>query len=1116
MIRNYSIAIFVLFISSYVAARVAERSDYNHELIKQNIVVTVNNDGSYKFEDSSVFKITQESGKDFFSLYKKHYYEKRNKFKIQEAFVITKGKTHQVEAGRIEEKSVSSEGQGFDSLKEITIAFPALEVGSEVHLRYEIAETKPFVEGHFSIDGILGDGIYEHNSTITVRSKLPISVVKNDPYKIQNIIENRTKDGLYEIVINQKRPHLKAVAEEYSLIPHQEKTSFRISTDKSWSKISKRFTSGFESVLTPNLSNEAKLWIEKAKESTSAREQVNYLTAQMSEYFRYVGDWRTIEGSFQPRALEDIWNTRQGDCKDFAAVLTQMLRALGHKANVALVKRSSLYEKYQNNLDNELKSVQDFNHAIVKLEVSEHNYWIDPTNSSSYLLNHRQDIAGRNALILNKENTEDYQPISDVSSKDIFQKVTKRYVFSSESEAKVNVELMADGEAVLPFLGLEKKIPKNKIKDALVEGYGFGDRSGLVEFKDFSLSDYKYKSLDVSWSYTASRIGESNKAKKVFNLPASPLGQTFGVDITKYKGSLLIGRPQVFHRRYELVGISAVGRFPQNCKVKTDWIDIARTYELTEEGIFVDEFYDLKKAIVHANEYESTDLKMLQVEYHQCFQPQSFSYVFGKNQHSTTSANLATLFSELELEARIAKRKEIAWYLVYSDGRKRVSQYNGQEVMSLMKMNIKEKQNDLESYDLLARLITSDGYLNNSNYTTNSLNEALSTITIGLQFAPNDVGLKIALAKVLVMSKQIDVAKNIYAQIASSGEARDYNHYIGLSWIANKIKVTEDAQKYLYMARDKSITADQKSEVAFRLAQYASDQKNYNKCIEHYTKTTEIDPTYFWAWLNSVNCYIGLKDYDGAIYAGEKSYSLVSYGMSAHNYGRALNAKGTEYLTNGENAKAIEILTKAIAVEKDSLYFANLGEALAKNGELKRAREVIESGIPHVEKNIRSYYTKAANYLKDDMEAYEFFMLKGYDVSTYAGEKLWHFYHLMFNYHDRGELSKAWRYSEKAVQLGNEHLKDTPSDDHVMAEMGKIHFLRSKMTGRLNELVQAEEYFKNALANNPKSKSAKYGLDTLGLTNSLIGREPASVLWKTKAKLHELLLENLEYRLLVW
>ncbi len=94
------------------------------------------------------------------------------------------------------------------------------------------------------------------------------------------------------------------------------------------------------------------------------QEQVRYLSISMGP------------GSHAPRAPDQVYAQRFGDCKDKSLLTVALMRALGLQAHAALVnteRREKLAEV--------LPSAGAFDHAIVQAVVDGKTYWLDPTRS---------------------------------------------------------------------------------------------------------------------------------------------------------------------------------------------------------------------------------------------------------------------------------------------------------------------------------------------------------------------------------------------------------------------------------------------------------------------------------------------------------------------------------------------------------------------------------------------------------------------------------------------------------------------------------------------------------------------------------------------------------------
>lgn len=109
--------------------------------------------------------------------------------------------------------------------------------------------------------------------------------------------------------------------------------------------------------------------------STSDSDAVRRALKFVQTEVRYVGV-EIGEGSFRPTHPNQVLERRYGDCKDKALLLSAIVRALGYKAQPALVSTHLGHAPGQ-----VLPMVRVFNHMIVMAEVGGRTYWLDATRT---------------------------------------------------------------------------------------------------------------------------------------------------------------------------------------------------------------------------------------------------------------------------------------------------------------------------------------------------------------------------------------------------------------------------------------------------------------------------------------------------------------------------------------------------------------------------------------------------------------------------------------------------------------------------------------------------------------------------------------------------------------
>lgn len=155
----------------------------------------------------------------------------------------------------------------------------------------------------------------------------------------------------------------------------------------------------------------------------------------VQDEIRYVG----IEigaGGYVPRQPSLVVERGYGDCKDKSLLLTAVLRELGVDAAVALVNTDTGY-----GLPDRLPSPFRFNHAIVRAQIEDEVFWLDPTwtHSGGRGRNIVQPSYGH-ALVLS-EKSDGLEAISRWQPSGPEIKVSEDYWFPDKPDGKIRFEV---------------------------------------------------------------------------------------------------------------------------------------------------------------------------------------------------------------------------------------------------------------------------------------------------------------------------------------------------------------------------------------------------------------------------------------------------------------------------------------------------------------------------------------------------------------------------------------------------------------------------------------------------------------------------------------------------
>tara|TARA_A100000171_G_C2130889_1_gene146639 strand:+ start:506 stop:2152 length:1647 start_codon:yes stop_codon:yes gene_type:complete len=499
--------LFQVLLCSKVEARwsVKEDSPYECCLYDRNIIIDENGKTEETIEESYI--ILNEKGRSDIGTFNIIYNSSTEKHKVIEAKTIVEGKEYKVDKDKIVSKPISGNVNGFDTIQQVTISFPKVEIGAKIYLKTKVINHNPALNEHFAFDFYFGSGVYLQKATIVLHSKIPLFIKKNDPHKALEVHQEKRGD-LYIIKASNTKPLVTSLTNEAtnSIIMPSDQTFMEVSSLNSFESLGNLLVNGYEKSLKvplmPSLDS-IKKEAEKAKKTT---DQINAVTSMVSSLIRYMGDWRSNEGRFQPRSLVEILRSGFGDCKDYSVVVGRILRAMGYDVNVALVWRGLPYLER----GERLPSLSAFNHAMLKVvDKSGATYWIDPTNMVSMSNFIFPDISNRHALVL-KPGKSTYEFIPAIKSSE---NVTKKFqylaFFPDYIGVRGNVELR--GVSALNVTGLGLLMSLRAIEESFIKE--ISDDTNPVDIS-LSLPDltsrivknvvcqYSFKEKDVLYTTT--------------------------------------------------------------------------------------------------------------------------------------------------------------------------------------------------------------------------------------------------------------------------------------------------------------------------------------------------------------------------------------------------------------------------------------------------------------------------------------------------------------------------------------------------------------------------------------------------------------------------------------
>ncbi|MFP3028365.1 MAG: DUF3857 domain-containing protein [Wolbachia sp.] len=606
----FNLALLVFFMSTIAEARWSKYEDASVEVKFSNVNINVNRDGTYETEVELQAKILKESGRDRFSLYSLVYNDDGADFTVLEAKAAYNGEEYIVTEDMMEDKPLASPGKGFDQLRQVTIPFPKIEIGTEVYLRYKKVNKKVPVDNFYGLSfSYYGDYLQAENTKIN--SELPLEIKVNDPRKVLEIAEEK-KDGVHYINITLK----KAIYENTINEPHngilniKHNTWVSLSSLSKWEDLAKKLAPGYHSVINQPLPATFKAIAESATSESTDEDKINAVTSLLNEKVQYMGDWRTVSGKYFPRDLEKIADSQIGDCKDFSASTAAILQELGYKVQPILVMRGTTNTSNPEALPN----MGNFNHVMLRVMNEDGKiYWIDPTNTISMAQGIFPDIADRNALVLDSEEAS-YIKIPAVQGEN------SKVISHSELTIEDNVvneygQLTVQGEAALGLTGVGLYYSDEQLRDSvfrMISGvYLDEEEKKFLELPDLTLRNVE----DLTIKY---EFQQKNKIFKTNLGPALNLGDNWLNDVVNTASDqvsdLFIGVPKTKESHMIIKDIKIKNCENLNFEINSPWLYVNRSCKYQNDGTEFSNLITIKKSFITNEELKTAEYKNLKSE----------------------------------------------------------------------------------------------------------------------------------------------------------------------------------------------------------------------------------------------------------------------------------------------------------------------------------------------------------------------------------------------------------------------------------------------------------------------------------------------------------------------
>jgi transglutaminase-like putative cysteine protease/tetratricopeptide (TPR) repeat protein len=341
-----------------------------------------------------VYRVDTPNGVDHWAAVSYRYspwFQARPVIKVR--VITTDGVSHELDSKTLTDVAVQDQSENvYTDDHEYEGPLPAVAVGSVVEEETVIEDTTPYFEGSWSTRVYIGRSVPALHNLVTVEtpSSQPLRYVTRLLPEMK--VTKTEANGRTTTVFDQGRIEW---GEQQPLLPPDAPRwpNVAMTTATSWHDVATRYLKRTEPRIRPA---EVKSLV--ANMTGSQDEVLAAVLAKMHANTRYTGV-EFGEAAIIPQAPSEVLKRKYGDCKDKAALLVSMLRAVGIPADLVLLNAGDGQD-----VDDELPGMTWFDHAIVYLPTK--NLFIDATAEYSRFTELPNGDQGRLALVIAEDTNE--------------------------------------------------------------------------------------------------------------------------------------------------------------------------------------------------------------------------------------------------------------------------------------------------------------------------------------------------------------------------------------------------------------------------------------------------------------------------------------------------------------------------------------------------------------------------------------------------------------------------------------------------------------------------------------------------------------------------------------
>jgi len=600
-----------IYLASSAQARWAEPADAEAAVNFERVRIHVKKSGASTVEVERQVEILKDSARTSYGL-DRLTLQSSSTFELVSAKTINGDRATPVEKHDVEIKPLASSGPGFDRQKQVTIAFPEVSVGSKLYMKYRRTISQPEIPGLYNLHRPLGWNEYVQAWELTIDSEKPLSHEIHDP---GSYIKVEKKKNARRLHLQLTKPLLRWIMEEDGArMDPLALVWVGITTAADWSEIPKPTIASYDSTMAAALPAKFEKILAKARTLKDDLEIINLVTSELSETIRYVGDWRLVRGACHPRPLAKIAETGYGDCKDFTVSAGSLLKRLGFEVYAAWVARGRDW------IISPLKlAAPYFNHAILFARKNGRDFWIDPTNTTSFAQGIYSDIANRPALVLTPGASE-LKWIPPQAPENGGIDFRFHLALDKNDVLEARGEFALRGHAAVSMTGAELSSTKKNIDYRFLRWLTDTSQVQSWEVGAYDLKSRIVKDIASSVNYKERWRPILTSAGLGYLVPPTPYLGMFRVRLDDRVSSLRLEDPVLWRREYHFTGRDLVFDKDADCDGQSPWADYSRALKREKNAAVLVDTVKLKVASVPAADLRKPEFADFQSKILRCMQ----------------------------------------------------------------------------------------------------------------------------------------------------------------------------------------------------------------------------------------------------------------------------------------------------------------------------------------------------------------------------------------------------------------------------------------------------------------------------------------------------------------